>query len=609
MLRQVLGQMFKSKGASPSALAEQRVGASPKLDAMQVEVAELDSLIEHAASRVEGTLPAVTASRVEAIARTFELPPRKSPADLHVFVFHVDMGDAGRLQYRDVTMDVGRFNYTEVLQTFKRCVRRWHPQAHIFLATSKGSAFASLADEGLSVVELDLATDQPMYERVHAMCGYARSAAFTKDTLFLDSDAFINADLAPFLDADFDVAITTRTAPGLMPVNEGVILTRVANRDRVRSFFDRYLATYETLRLDERVVSHYGDIRKWRGGQLSLNAVTRPAHPFPSMRRIDVSGTTIQCLPCDPFNFSHEYNETVDFRTFSNKKIVHLKGGRKASLEGWNSFANLLEQGGVPIPYVEPFFALWNKQYQEHPLANKEIREQFVGHLQAAAALIGANTPAGHSLLADDLFVWFRSVQFLKDPAFVAAMGPLLNDAILRARIWRVYALCWAAKSCMGLQGDFLDIGCYDGKTVSVIDRYCGFSMQRDKRYWLFDMFDNPPEESRKGRHGPQLFDQVREMFAQSQQFNIIKGPVPYTFEGNLPEKIAFAQIDLNAAEPELASLEVIFDRVVPGGLIIFDDFGFNRYSHTRELEEAFMARRGYTIFESPTGQGFFIKR
>ena len=607
MLRQVLGQMFKAKGAAPAPQAAVPA-AEPAPPPGHDEAAKLDALIEHAASLAVDMLPEATRTRVDALARAFVPPAGRAPADLNVFVFHVEMGEAGKLQYRDIAMDVNRFDYAAVLQTFKRCVRRWHPRAHIFLATSRGSAFAGLADEALSVVELDLAADQPMYERVHAMCAYARSGAFTTDTLFLDSDAFVNADFGPYLEADFDIAITTRGSPGLMPVNEGVIVARAARPERVRGFFDRYLATYEALRVDERVVAHYGDIRKWRGGQLSLNAVTRAAHPFPAMRRIDVAGAAIQCLPCDPFNYSYEYGEKVHGATFNGKVIVHLKGGRKTSLRDWEVFSGALTDAPT-TPFVEPHFALWNKEYREHPFTDKAVREKFVGHLQAAAALIGANTPHGHALLADDLFVWFLSVQFLQDPAFVAAMGPLFDDATLRARIWRVYALCWAAKSCMSLEGDFLDVGCYDGKTVSVIDRYCDFASQRQKTYWLFDMFENPPEESRKGGHGPQLFDHVKAMFSESPQFRVIKGPVPDTFEGNLPDKVAFAQIDLNAAEPELAALDRIFDRIVPGGMIVFDDFGFSRYHRTRELEEEFMARHGVTVFESPTGQGFFIKR
>lgn len=613
MLRRVLGNLFSK--TSPPAHAAPRTTASPAVaqdaggqhgstSAASQGHIDTEAIIEHAATRVSEGLSAATVSRIESRAHRFTLPEASAAADLHVFVFHVDMGSAGKLSYRDVTMDVGRFDYVAILETFKACVLRWHPKAVIFLVTTPGSPLATLQDDHLRVIELELPTDQPMYQRVTSMCAYVHSAAFVKDTLFLDSDAFLNCRFTDYLDADYDVAVTVRRDPGLMPVNEGVIVARSERSAAVRGFFDRYLATYEMLLSDERIAGYYGDIRKWRGGQLSLNAVTRVAHPYAEQRRIRVGEALLQCLPCDPFNYSYEYGADVTQEQLHTKVIVHLKGGRKGDLEAALASIRLHQ-----ADYVEPYFMTSNKEYLERPFTDKAVFSKFIGSVRAAATISSANTAMGNAALVDDMFVWFRAVHFLKDPSFIEAMGPLKDDYVLRARIWRVYTLCWAAKSCMALDGDFLDIGCYDGKTVAVIDRYCGFSQQEAKKYWLFDIFENPPVESRKVGHGPNLFDEVRAMFPDPRRFAVIKGPVPDTFEGSLPEKIAFAQIDLNAAEPEHAALERIFDRIVPGGMIVFDDFGFSRYSKTRELEADFMARRGLTIFESPTGQGIFIKR
>lgn len=612
MLRRVLGNIFGKAGAARQRAIPAPASsgpAAPPADDRRAKTSPVDGDIEdvldHAASCVCEHLAPATAARIESLAGRFELPAASAAADLHVFVFHVDMGAAGKFSYRDVTMDVSRFDYVSILETFKACVFRWHPKAAIFLVTSPGSPLAALGDERTQVVELEIPADQPMYQRVASMCAYVHSPAFAKDTLFLDSDAFLNAQFTEYLDADYDVAVTVRQDSGLMPVNEGVIVARAERRAAVLGFFDRYLATYEALLSEARITSYYGDIRKWRGGQLSLNAVTRAAHPYSGQRRISIGDARLQCLPCDPFNYSYEYGADVAQERLETKVIVHLKGGRKGDLKA--ALASIGTRG--QSRYIEPHFVTWNKEYRQPPFANKGVTSSFVSAIQTAAGIASANTASGNAALVDDLFVWFRAVHFLKDPTFIDAMGPLRDDPVLRARIWRVYTLCWAARSCMTLEGDFLDIGCYDGKTVSVIDRYCGFSRNHDKKYWLFDIFDSPPLESRKVGHGPNLFDQVQAMFPDTDRYKVIKGPVPDSFEGNLPEKVAFAQVDLNAAEPELAALEQIFDRIVPGGMIVFDDFGFSRYSRTRELEADFMSRRGQMIFECPTGQGIFIKR
>jgi hypothetical protein len=331
MLRRVLGNLFgKADAASPLAATE--VADRPPAPAVAAGL-DTQALIEHAATRVCDRLADTTALRIETMASRFKLPEAASAADLHVFVFHVDMGTAGKLAYRDVTMDVGRFDYVAILETFKACVFRWHPQAIIFLVTSPGSPLVRLGDDRMRVVELDLPADQPMYQRVASMCAYTHSPAFARDTLFLDSDAFLNARFTEYLDADYDIAVTVRNDPGLMPVNEGVIVARAERRAAATAFFDRYLATYEALLADERIQSYYGDIRKWRGGQLSLNAVTRTAHPYSGQRRIRIGDARLQCLPCDPFNYSYEYGTKVASEQLRSKVVLHMKGGRKTDLQ------------------------------------------------------------------------------------------------------------------------------------------------------------------------------------------------------------------------------------------------------------------------------------
>jgi hypothetical protein len=101
----------------------------------------------------------------------------------------------------------------------------------------------------------------------------------------------------------------------------------------------------------------------------------------------------------------------------------------------------------------------------------------------------------------------------------------------------------------------------------------------------------------------------VRARFAGYANVRIIPGIVPDSLRGTAPEKIAYLHIDLNAAVAEIAALEVLFDRVVPGGFVIFDDFGHMPHNAQHIVETEWMAKRGYAILELPTGQGLVIKR
>lgn len=258
--------------------------------------------------------------------------------------------------------------------------------------------------------------------------------------------------------------------------------------------------------------------------------------------------------------------------------------------------------------YVEPSFALINKMYREPPYDDPGRLEALVNALRALAAALQPNRPAGHAFLADELAAWFRNLGFLNDSRFVTACGLHAADPVIRARIWRVYTLCWAARSCAALSGDFVDLGCYDGKTVEIIARYAGFPAS-GKRYFVYDLFDDPPPEARKGAHGPGLYAEVKQRLQALGDFRVVQGRLPDAFVQTSPRRIAFAQLDLNVADAEIGCLERLYDRIVPGGMLVLDDYGFVRYRESHERERAFFAERGTEVLELPTGQGLLVKR
>lgn len=259
-------------------------------------------------------------------------------------------------------------------------------------------------------------------------------------------------------------------------------------------------------------------------------------------------------------------------------------------------------------PCVKPFFALFNKMYREPPFDQTARLQAFAGNLKAVSDALEVNRPGSHAFLADDMLAWFRNLGFLGEEDFVRACAPHAADQIIRARIWRVYTLCWAARSCLGLPGDYVDIGCYDGKTVEIMARYVEFAGQA-RSWYLYDVFDAPPEEARKSGHGPQLHAQVEERMRGLGRFRVIRGFAPASFQEGLPQDIAFVQLDLNVAEAEIACLGQIYDRIVPGGLLVLDDYGFSRYRDTHQAEKRFFAQRGASVLELPTGQGLMVKR
>ena len=108
------------------------------------------------------------------------------------------------------------------------------------------------------------------------MWAYAHSLLYQKPTaVFLDSDASfitVRTSIGSSI-KDMDLAVTYRGG-GLMPINEGVFFANSKDIEAaVHFFFNHYLCHLRRLLSDPVVEKIYGDVRRWRGGQLSLNAI------------------------------------------------------------------------------------------------------------------------------------------------------------------------------------------------------------------------------------------------------------------------------------------------------------------------------------------------
>jgi len=65
-----------------------------------------------------------------------------------------------------------------------------------------------------------------------------------------------------------------------------------------------------------------------------------------------------------------------------------------------------------------------------------------------------------------------------------------------------------------------------------------------------------------------------------------------------------------NEAAAELASLGHLFERMVPGGILILDDYEWaGVYRGQKLAEDVWFEARKYRVMPLPTGQGLVIKR
>jgi O-methyltransferase len=89
----------------------------------------------------------------------------------------------------------------------------------------------------------------------------------------------------------------------------------------------------------------------------------------------------------------------------------------------------------------------------------------------------------------------------------------------------------------------------------------------------------------------------------------VLKGWIPEVFGEARIERLVFAHVDVDIHDPTLASFEYFYDLLVPGGVLVCDDYGFTVCEGAKAAVDEFMADRPEPVIHSPTGQGVVIKQ
>lgn len=209
----------------------------------------------------------------------------------------------------------------------------------------------------------------------------------------------------------------------------------------------------------------------------------------------------------------------------------------------------------------------------------------------------------------DNLFTFERNLGFLSDERFMVSINAHVETYVERTSLWRYHTLCWAASNAMRLPGDFMECACYKGTSARIVCDYVAFGAS-GKRYFLYDLFehDSSMPHHTMPAHGNQLYERVKQRFSDISTVTVTQGRVPEVLHEVAPDHIAFLHLDLNNAAAEIGALELLWERMVPGALLVLDDYGWLAYREQHVAENYFFNRIGYKILELPTGQGLVIK-
>ncbi|HAC66274.1 MAG TPA: methyltransferase [Cyanothece sp. UBA12306] len=163
------------------------------------------------------------------------------------------------------------------------------------------------------------------------------------------------------------------------------------------------------------------------------------------------------------------------------------------------------------------------------------------------------------------------------------------------------------------LPGDTAECGVYRGATSELI---CQKFQHQEKIHYAFDSFEGlskPLDMDGEFWQTGSLTtseDIARQNLASySDKIKFYKGWIPERFPEVNSEAFCFVHIDVDLYEPTLESLKFFYPKLVVGGIILCDDYGFSTCPGAKLAFDEYMSDKIEKIVHVPTGQAFILKR
>jgi hypothetical protein len=217
-----------------------------------------------------------------------------------------------------------------------------------------------------------------------------------------------------------------------------------------------------------------------------------------------------------------------------------------------------------------------------------------------------------------------HNADFMRDPRFQEAYRVGMENGRPGTRIeWRVHVALWCATRALQLQGDFVECGVHTGILSGAVMTWLDFARAAHRKFYLFDTWAGIPVEqmseeekrsgvadmNRKYQDGDAVHAAVQRKFARWPNAVIVRGRVPESLSAmSTSQRVAYLSIDMNVAAAEMAAIDALWPRLVPGALVLLDDYGWAPHANQKKAWDAWAARTGVMILALPTGQGLVIK-
>lgn len=207
-------------------------------------------------------------------------------------------------------------------------------------------------------------------------------------------------------------------------------------------------------------------------------------------------------------------------------------------------------------------------------------------------------------LFSEHSRIWLDDREFLDLCRF--------SDLADRRSADRKHLLWSLANLVEELPGDTAEAGAYEGASSLLI---CHRMQGSGKEHHVFDSFEglSPPGPSDGGHWKAgdlkSPLPVIQDRLAAYDFVRYYPGWIPSRFPSVSGKTFCLVHLDIDLYRPTLDSLEFFYPRLVPGGVILCDDYGFSTCPGARKAMDDYMRPRPEKVVHVPTGQGFIIKR
>ena len=213
---------------------------------------------------------------------------------------------------------------------------------------------------------------------------------------------------------------------------------------------------------------------------------------------------------------------------------------------------------------------------------------------------------------------------FMREPSFCKAYERGCRAASDYNWHWRVHIGLWAAFTASKLAGDFVECGVNRGFLSSAIMEFLDWD-SLNRTFYLLDTFEGldlryvSHEDCQYGaiKKNESLLESefyvrgvesVKANFSQWKNTRIIKGSIPETLNQVETRNVAYLHLDMNCSPPEVAAMNFFWDRLLPGAVVLLDDYAYRGCEAQKHAIDALAKEKHVMIASLPTGQGLLMK-